>query len=145
MSGKGAGVSVLPELFRLNLYKPNQGRRVRQATFVALLLIAALGMFSLSVHMGDETTSDMVRVGVPVLGWAALAWIAFRAVNVPRFADFMISVDAELTKVVWPSWKEVVQATIVVLATMAFFGVFLFGVDQIWQIVFRLVHFVEYL
>jgi len=66
-------------------------------------------------------------------------------VNVPRFADFLISVESELEKVVWPGRKQVTQSTIVVIATMLFLGLFLFVVDQVWRILFSWIHFIEYL
>ncbi len=143
MSSKGARVSIIPELFRFGLYKPSQGRMVRQATFIGVCLVLAFGCFSLSVGLlgGYE---QPVRVGVPLGVWVVLAWVAFRVVNVPRFADFLISVESELEKVVWPGRKQVLQSTIVVIVTMLFLGVFLFGVDMVWRWFFSLINFIEY-
>ena len=142
MSSKGAGASIIPELFRFGLYKPTQGRLVRQATFIAIALVVAFGCFSLSNGLlgGYE---QPVRIGVPLGIWVVLCWVAFRIVNVPRFADFLISVESELEKVVWPARKQVMQSTIVVLATMLFMGLYMFGVDQIWRVFFSLIKFSE--
>ena len=85
-----------------------------------------------------------IQVGVPLLIWAATAWVAFRIVNVPKFADFLVSVESELEKVTWPGRNEVVQATIVVLSMMLFLGVFLFVIDLVWTWLFSLIHFTEY-
>jgi len=144
MSSKGAGASLIPELFRFALYKPTQGRLVRQATFIAIALTVAFGCFSLSAGpLGGE--GDAISIGVPLAIWLVLCWVAFRVVNVPRFADFLISVESELEKVVWPGKKQVMQSTVVVIATMLFLGLFLFVVDQFWRILFRAIHFIEYL
>lgn len=144
MSSKGAGASLIPELFRFGLYKPNQGRLVRQATFIAIALTAAFGCFSLSAGpLGGQ--GEAVSVGVPLAIWLLLCWITFRVVNFPRFADFLISVESELEKVVWPGRKQVMQSTVVVIVTMLFLGVFLFVVDQLWRALFKLIHFIEYL
>jgi len=144
MSSKGVGASLIPELFRFGLYKPTQGRLVRQATFIAIALTVAFGCFSLSAGpLGGE--GEAISVGVPLVIWLLLCWVAFRVVNVPRFADFLISVESELEKVVWPGRKQVTQSTIVVIATMLFLGLFLFVVDQVWRILFSWIHFIEYL
>ncbi len=143
MLSKGAGASIIPELFRLGLYKANQGKMVRQATFVAFAVIVAFGCFSLSAGpLGGEGQS--VRVGLPLGIWLLLCWVAFRVVNVARFADFLISVESELEKVVWPGRRQVMQSTIVVIVTMLFLGVFLSVVDYVWKWLFSLIHFIEY-
>ena len=143
MSSKGARLSLLPELFRFGLYKPTQGRVVRQASFLGLALVLAFGCFSASTDLLGEY-EQQIRVGVPIGIWLVLCWVAFRLVNVPRFADFLISVESELEKVVWPGRQQVLQSRIVVIVTMLFMGVFLFGVDLLWRWFFTLIHFIEY-
>lgn len=142
MSAKGAA-SILPELFRVSLYKPTQGRLVRQATFIGVALLCAFGAFSLSNGpLGGE--DQTIRVGVPLVIWLLCCWVAFRAVNIPRFADFLVAVESELEKVIWPGRKQVVQSTIVVITTMVFLGVFLSAVDFAWKAFFRFIRFIEY-
>jgi preprotein translocase subunit SecE len=60
------------------------------------------------------------------------AWIIYRLVNWPVFAEFLISVEAEMNKVSWASKQELYRATIVVLSTMLFLGIVLFVYDKIW-------------
>ena len=43
--------------------------------------------------------------------------------------DFLKETRKELNNVSWPSWQEVRGTTIVVIASVFFFGVFLFVVD----------------
>ena len=143
MSSKGVGTSILPELFRFGLYKPSQGKLVRQATFLALAVVFAFGCFSLSSGaLGGE--SQPVRVGVPLAVWLLLCWVAFRVVNFQRFAEFLISVESELDKVVWPGRRQVMQSTVVVIVTMLCLGAFLFVVDFLWKWLFSFIHFIEY-
>lgn len=149
MSSKGVGVDVLPELFRFTLYKSRQGRLVRRATFICLAVVTGFGSFALSgqlqgVLADSPQFAQYVRVGVPLGVWAALCWVSFRAVNVPVFADFLISVEAELERVVWPASQQVVQATIVVLAVMFSLGAFLTVADLIWKWLFNFLGFIEY-
>jgi preprotein translocase subunit SecE len=44
---------------------------------------------------------------------------------------FLSEVRNELKRVTWPSQKEVYATTVVVILTSAFFGVYLFVLDQI--------------
>ena len=55
-----------------------------------------------------------------------------------RFVDFLIEVEGELRKVAWPSRKQLINSTSVVLLATVLFAVFIFGVDQILQHVMRL-------
>ena len=143
MADKGAAASLLPELFRTKIHKPNQGRLVRQATFAGLVLVAAFGCFSLSNEILGEYDQP-VRIGVPVGVWVVLAWVAFRAVNLPRFVDFLAAVESEREKVVWPDRPQVMRSTVVVITTMLLMGVFLFLVDMFWRFLFSVINFIEY-
>ena len=60
-------------------------------------------------------------------------WIGYRLVNWPKFADFLISVEAELNKVSWPTQRELVRASIVVIFTILFLSAILFGYDALWK------------
>ncbi len=71
------------------------------------------------------------------------AWMVFRVVNYPRFADFLISVEAEMDKVSWAGRKELMRATVVVIAMMFLLGLTLFVFDLFWQWFFQLIGFLE--
>ncbi|HQX48359.1 MAG TPA: preprotein translocase subunit SecE [Planctomycetaceae bacterium] len=143
MSSKSAGASLLPELFRFGIYKSNQGRMVRQFTFFAIAVLAAFGCITLA-NGPLMPQPKSIQVGVPIAVWVFCCWIAFRVVNFPRFADFLVSVESELEKVTWPGRQEVLQATIVVLFTMFFLGLFLFVIDLVWTWVFNAIGFTEF-
>ncbi len=116
---------------------------VRQFTFFAILILAGFGCLTLA--NGPLSLSDKpVQVGVPLVIWIVTAWIAFRVVNIPKFADFLVSVESELEKVTWPGKNEVVQATVVVLSMMFFLGLFLFVIDLVWAWLFSLIRFTEF-
>lgn len=134
---------MLPELFRFGIYKSNQGRMVRQFTFFAVAVVAAFGCLTLA-NGPMLNYQKSVHVGVPAALWVLSCWIAFRVVNYPRFADFLVSVESELEKVTWPGRQEVIQATVVVLCTMFFLGLFLFLIDIVWTWLFSFIGFTEY-
>ena len=64
-----------------------------------------------------------------------IVWVAWRAVNYPVFADFLIATEAEINKVSWTSRKALIRDTIVVLTTLFLMTVFLFVVDLFWNAV----------
>jgi preprotein translocase subunit SecE len=128
---------LFSELFHLGLYKPSQGRLVRRITFAVLTIAVAIGAWRLSVSPYLMQVGQAVQFGVPALVLALGGWIAFRAVNLPRFADFLIAVEAELNKVSWPSRGELVRSTVVVLITIILLTVVLFAYDILWGLLLR--------
>jgi preprotein translocase subunit SecE len=115
------------ELFRLNLYKRNQGRIARQATFAALATIFALGAWALSETYQDRGAT--LHYFVPLVFLLAGLWASFRMVQMPTFADFLISVEGEMNKVSWPSRGELFRASIVVMLVIFFLAALLFFYD----------------
>ncbi len=74
--------------------------------------------------------------GIPAVVLIAGLWFGYRLVNWPRFADFLIAVEAEMNKVTWPSKDELIRASIVVMFTIFFLAMALFLFDIIWQVFF---------
>jgi preprotein translocase subunit SecE len=143
MSAAKKNQSLIQELFKAGLYKKNQGRLTRQLTAVGLLLVIGYGLWTLSQGPLMQVNSDpAIRLGIPLILFAAAAWVTYRAMNYPKFADFLISVEAEMDKVTWASKAELYRGTIVVLVTMIFMAGLLFAYDQIWLWFFRLIGFV---
>jgi preprotein translocase subunit SecE len=142
MAKKASSASFLGELLAFNLYKRNQGRLSRQLSGVAFGLIVGFGAWTLS--QGPLQSYDVqIRVGIPSLITAIGVWIIFRALNYPPFADFLISVEAEIDKVSWASKSELYRATAVVIVTMLFLALMLFFYDVFWQWFFRLIGFLQ--
>lgn len=136
---KNAAIGGLwTSLITPNLYKRNQGKRVRQATAVLFLGWALFGCWTL--YMGPLSEyPDGVRLGIPLgLGVASL-WIAYRAVNIPQVADFLIAVEAEMKKISWPTVQRCFRAATVVIVTMILLAVVLFLYDQLWIWFFTLI------
>lgn len=140
--------SLGSELFATSLYKQKQGRIVRQLTCLAIWLACWLGGWQLFEAMGAWVSPaatgegsnfwNVSRYWLPLTLVAAGMWFAYRLVNWPRFADFLISVEAEMSKVSWPPKTELYRASMVVIFTMAFLAILLFCYDAIWQLLFDL-------
>lgn len=138
---------LLRNLFQLGVYKRTQGKIARQVTFATLAIIILVGGYRLYIamrlwHVGHwfNATPDNVdaienafRVGMAgllvLLGW----WIAYRLVNMPSFADFLIAVEAEMNKVSWPTRAELVRSSLVVIFSILFLTVVLYGYDVFWN------------
>lgn len=121
----------LGELFRFDVYKRTQGRVTRQVTFGAIALVAVLGAWRLGRSLIDYGPTG--TYGVPLVLAVVGCWLAFRAVNVPRFADFLISVEAEMSKVSWPTRDVLFRSSAVVMFVIFSLAAILFLYDMIWS------------
>ena len=133
-----AASSILSELFQLGAHKRNQGRTVRLVTSVTFGVVFALAAWRLNETLSAGVLSGYpwVRVTPGVLllaGW----WFSYRIVNWPRFADFLIAVEAEMSKVSWPSQTELFRSSLVVIFLIFSMATLLFGFDMFWQFTFR--------
>ncbi|MEZ6093595.1 MAG: preprotein translocase subunit SecE [Pirellulaceae bacterium] len=129
-------VGFLSSLFSFGFYKPSQGRLVRQLTFalVALLLV----LLAYEVGTFDFVTrwvGSYRMVVIVALGLLGL-WVAFRLVNYSRFADFLISVEAEMNKVSWPAKPVLWRASVVVVFVIFALAGMLFVFDAFWRAIF---------
>ena len=141
MAKEQASGSMLVELFQFGLYKKNQGRYTRQATFIALALGVVLGCWQFYYALAMPDWFGYVQaVGVrySIVGVMILLglWISFRVIQLPRFADFLIAVEAEMNKVSWPSKGELIRSTIVVIFVIFALAGVLFFFDLFWQWLF---------
>jgi len=140
------------ELFQTGIYKRNQGRIARQVTFFVVLLAVAAGVFRLSQflpgwlsrilpgqlnHILPGEPGYAVGYGVSCVLLFVGLWAAYRLVNVPIFADFLIAVEAEMNKVSWPTRAELYRGAIVVLITIFALAAVLFFFDFAWNIIFK--------
>jgi preprotein translocase subunit SecE len=142
--------SFLPELFKFGLYKPTQGRIVRQVTFFSVALLTCLAIWELHTSGWFNFLNAAVAPGevagpniAKLLFSFALAgvgmWIAYRLVNFPAFADFMIAVEAEMNKVSWPTRDQLYRASVVVIFVIFAMAVLLFVFDILWTAVFEMI------
>ena len=134
---KQMAASYWGELAKSDLYKRNQGRLTRRLTAVGLALVAGFGAWTLGQGPLVGYDQPAIRIGIPLLVVVVCLWAIFRLINWPRFADFLISVEAEMDKVSWASKQELVRATAVVLVTMFFLAFILFAYDLVWVWVFQ--------
>ena len=129
-----AANSLVGEIFQVGLYKPNQGRITRQATCGTIWIGVVLGSWRLQQAMYEfDYWQFVIPMGLIVVG----LWSSYRLVNYPRFADFLIAVEAEMNKVSWPSRPELIRSSIVVIFVIFFMAMVLFGYDLLWRFLFK--------
>ena len=107
--------AYLQELFQLRLFKPKQGRHARQVTLIAIGVVLVAGAWALRNWLETERFSTQVSIGAPLAMLAATGWAAFRLIQLPKFAEFLIAVEAEMSKVSWPTQSELFRASAVVM------------------------------
>src|SRR4051812_2648380 len=117
------------EFFRFGRYKRSQGRIARLTTFYALVIIVVLGCWRMGQYYSDQ--APVLHYYVPLAFLVIGLWGSFRVVQMPSFADFLISVEGEMNKVSWPSRSELFRATLVVILVVFFLAALLFAYDAV--------------
>lgn len=126
-------------------YKPEQGRMARMAAFWSCALLVLFGCTSLHTLLASnfEALEDPIGglvlpiVGVRVSGAFLISttvlvvgvFLIHRWQQRPKNADLLIETEAELKKVTWPSFEEVINSSLVVIALVLALMAFLAGVD----------------
>jgi preprotein translocase subunit SecE len=132
----------LVNLVRSDVYKPMQGWYARLYTGLGLGLIVAAGAWR--VYEASLEYSPLWRVGLPAAFALVLAWIIFRIVHFPPFAEFLIATEAEMNKVSWTNKDDLIRATTVVLTTVVLMALFLFLVDRLWTFILQMIGVLQF-
>ena len=98
----------------------------------AALLIAAVGVF----YYFDEWLT-LVRVIILLMAAGAALWIAIQTESGAVGWEFVRESRTEVRKVVWPTRRETLQTTGLVIAMVAVVAVILWTVDSILGAVMR--------
>ena len=124
------------------IYKEGQGRWARGILVAVVMLGAVFALKQLHGYLSpDEEWSSTWLYGIdwrflvhgPILVLAA--WLSLWLFNRPSTADFLIDTEGELkNKVTWPSKKEEVNASLVVVVTVLILSVYIFGIDNLLRL-----------
>ncbi|MEW6743041.1 MAG: preprotein translocase subunit SecE [Planctomycetota bacterium] len=137
-------------------YKPDQGVLARGAAF---WLATALTFFGCQTLWGFVLNwpwgaQPLTRQAIPVIHltinvaliaafvlFVVVEYVIWRLINKPKIADMLVETEAELRRVTWPSWDDTLNSSLVVIATVVVFLVFLAGSDWVLNWVFGQVFF----
>lgn len=118
------------------LYKPGQGKILRWGTVGAMALLVLTGTFWLAMREFAASTPIVQTIAGAV--WTLIgAGITFWMVNSPKMAEFLIMTESEMRKVSWPTRKDVIAATKVVILCTLILGVLLWIVDLLFLSFFK--------
>lgn len=120
-------------MFNTSRYKRSQGKVARNATLAAMLV--AVGAAAWILYDRFSGDPDVKKFVVPLIVLAAGGWASFRIINIPKFADFLISVEAEMNKVSWPTRTELWRASVVVIVVIFFLAGLLYAYDILLKLV----------
>jgi preprotein translocase SecE subunit len=134
---------------KLGYAKPGQGRIARVAAYAGIALIALYGALALHRQPGLDSkwfadvkglwTTNKLGVDFtlrpilfPAVGFFLAMMLAFHLfVNRPRAAEFLVETQGELKRVSWPTRREWIGSTLVVLVLVFLLSMYLFGVDYV--------------
>ncbi len=132
----------------LSIYKPGQGYYTRMLTAVGVGVIVLSGvawfwekMTAIEAIPDDQELFYQAGMAVGVI--AFFGALVFFILNKPRIADFMIATEAEMKKVNWPSKKEIIGSTWVVICGTAFMAILLFLINIGFADLFRRIGVLE--
>jgi len=118
----------------LPIYKSGQGywTRVLSAVGAATLILAgAAWLYAKIVPMffGELDKAIYIQAGTAAGVIVVFGLLVYWLLNKPRIVDFMIAVEAEMKKVNWPSKKEIIGSTWVVICGTLLIAALLFAIN----------------
>jgi preprotein translocase subunit SecE len=113
------------------LYKPGQGywTRTLSAVGVGTIVISGVAWLWSKLDALNSVNRIYIQAGVAVGILVVSALATYLVLNSPRVADFMIATEAEMKKVNWPTRREIVGSTWVVICGTVMMAVLLLGID----------------
>ncbi|MCC7205367.1 MAG: preprotein translocase subunit SecE [Phycisphaeraceae bacterium] len=116
----------------LQIYKYGQGKWTRLLTAAGVGIIALDGVRWIWQEMDnitDEATRFYAQTGMFFAVVLGVGGLLFWLLNKPRIADFMIATEGEMKKVNWPTRREIVGSTWIVICGTLMLAAFLWVVD----------------
>jgi preprotein translocase subunit SecE len=113
-----------------SIYKPGQGKWLRWGTVAGLTLVVGMGAYWLWITEKHIAPLDTQWKALAVAVWLLLwGFGTFHFVNSPKWGEFLIMTESEMRKVAWPSRREVINSTKVVIFLTFGLGGILWVVD----------------
>ncbi|QDU70388.1 preprotein translocase subunit SecE [Mucisphaera calidilacus] len=122
-----------------SLYKPGQGYYTRLLSAIAAGTLVLCGIFWIWGKMQAISAETRVfwQAGMALTVIFVMGTVLYWVFNRPDVAEFMIATEAEMKKVNWPSQREIVGSTIVVIGGTIIFACFLLGADVVFSWLFQ--------
>ena len=132
----------------LSMYKPGQGyyTRMLSAVGIGVMVLSGVGWFwekMTTIQAIPKRQMLYYQGGMAVTVIAVFGIIVYLLLNKPKIADFMIATEAEMKKVNWPSKKEIIGSTWVVICGTAFIALLLWLINIGFAWFFTEIHLLE--
>ena len=133
------------------LYKEGQGTWARGALAGVVGLTGIMACMRLYEKLQEVSWAQTSWIPVPFFNWAIkgdvivsgllilpFGFLGIWLYNHKRLSDFLIETEGELkTKVTWPTRKEALNNSVVVVITCVLLGLWVFGADLFFQTLSR--------
>jgi len=122
----------------MEIYRKGQGVVARMCMSA---VIGAVGIFitrALYYIVYDRFNNQTYAIATSAAGVLVFGVIAFILYNHHKLSDFMIETEGEMKKVSWPTKKELITSTIIVVLTVIILGVYIGGLDLLLGLAMRL-------
>ena len=129
-----------------SVYKSGQGYWTRMLSAVGagvLVLSGAAWIWNELSVISDENNRLYIQAGVVVSIIAVFGGLLWWILNKPNIVDFMIATESEMRKVNWPTRREIVGSTWVVICGTLLMALLLFVVDISFALLFRAIGVLE--
>lgn len=126
----------------ISIQKPGQGywTRVGSAAGAAIIVLAAAHWMYNDQLAGQHL---YLRLGIALGIIAVCSAVLFFIMNKPHIVDFFIATEAEMKKVNWPTKKDIVGSTWIVICGTFLFAALMFVVDIAFSWLFIQINIIE--
>lgn len=120
------------------VYKSGQGywTRLLSAVGAGVLLLGGAAWLWRELEVLRSENAIYIRAGIVVGLLVALGGLVWWVFNKPRVVDFMIATESEMKKVNWPSRREIIGSTWIVICGTLLIAFLLFAVDMLFARLF---------
>ena len=134
MASRASGLTT-----SFSVYKPGQGYWTRVLTAIGAGTLAVAGAAWLANQFSVLASAYRIYVqaGTAVVLLGTTAAVLWWVLNKPRVVDFMIATEAEMKKVNWPTRREVLISTWIVICGTFLMAAILFLADLAFGTFFR--------
>ena len=125
----------------LSIHKPGQGYWTRMGTAVGVgtLVLVGVAWLTSQVEWLMQGSDKLIywQAGVAVATIFLAAGILWWVLNKPSVVNFLIATEAEMKKVNWPSRREIIVSTWIVICGTLLMALLLFGSDALFSNLFK--------
>jgi len=120
-------------------HKPNQGYWTRTLSLLGSMVLIIAGALWVQTELTVLKSENAIYIqwGVAAALILVLGGLVIWLLNKPKVVDFMIATEAEMKKVNWPTRRDIIASTWVVICGTFLMAAMLGGVDVVFFYLFQ--------